>query len=152
MVRIRGFHPRGPGSIPGLGDFFVQIYAILKWWFQNSSRFLYKDNKSQEKKAGLTKLNMFIFHFLENEIKRTENQAYLRKFTRKTALRTSFFLFLRNTRRLLKHFWTFHEARFFSFRTKQLLKEHFFVITQENKGLLNIECWISDDIITNRFA
>ena len=25
-VRIPGFHPGGPGSIPGLGDFFVNIF------------------------------------------------------------------------------------------------------------------------------
>ena len=27
VVRIRGFHPRGPGSIPGLGEFFLTGFA-----------------------------------------------------------------------------------------------------------------------------
>ena len=40
VVRIPGFHPGGPGSIPGLGDFFfifpliksLQIPKLLKLW------------------------------------------------------------------------------------------------------------------------
>ena len=31
MARILGFHPRGPGSIPGVGDhFFSKAYLIRK--------------------------------------------------------------------------------------------------------------------------
>ena len=29
MVRIRGFHPRGPGSIPGIGILMLYITTIL---------------------------------------------------------------------------------------------------------------------------
>ena len=29
-VRIPGFHPGGPGSIPGLGDFF--LFTLQKRW------------------------------------------------------------------------------------------------------------------------
>ena len=33
-VRIPGFHPGGPGSIPGLGDLFIHIFdGRLKYDF-----------------------------------------------------------------------------------------------------------------------
>ena len=31
VVRIRGFHPRGPGSIPGMGNFLFSCYLFLKF-------------------------------------------------------------------------------------------------------------------------
>ena len=34
-VRIPGFHPGGPGSIPGLGDFFVSLCKIA---YSNGSK------------------------------------------------------------------------------------------------------------------
>ena len=46
MARILGFHPRGPGSIPGVGDHFLQTYLedfynlmifdVAQQMFQNS--------------------------------------------------------------------------------------------------------------------
>ena len=38
MARILGFHPRGPGSIPGVGEHFynLMIFDVAQQMFQNS--------------------------------------------------------------------------------------------------------------------
>ena len=37
VVRIPGFHPGGPGSIPGVGTYFcVIVYVVVFWHFRVS--------------------------------------------------------------------------------------------------------------------
>ena len=45
VVRIPGFHPGGPGSIPGVGTWFFSLMFFLKyylWWFIKPLQVLYK--------------------------------------------------------------------------------------------------------------
>ena len=56
MARILGFHPRGPGSIPGVGERFLKLYSIgiiLKIYGFTNSFWLYltlKEATSQSHK------------------------------------------------------------------------------------------------------
>ena len=40
MARILGFHPRGPGSIPGVGEHFFLILLFITDCFQTFKKFL----------------------------------------------------------------------------------------------------------------
>ena len=43
VARISGFHPEGPGSIPGIGDSFFLIFFILDilFYVENSKEFIF---------------------------------------------------------------------------------------------------------------
>ena len=43
VVRIRGFHPRGPGSIPGTGDLQF-VFDFYQYYKHDDIRFIHLDN------------------------------------------------------------------------------------------------------------
>ena len=55
MARILGFHPRGPGSIPGVGEHFLKLF--IHWNeepFEIRIKFI-RDHISESKKINFQK-------------------------------------------------------------------------------------------------